>query len=361
MFKKLPLTLLSLSYTILASPTCLLPIPSTSYTSEVPSWLSLNYSCTGSPQVWEARPSPGKGIGVFATRTLEPGDIILTETPVMRIQPPKFRDGAAYPLNNIGPLLQPVFEGLDEEQKAAVLALHAYMTPEEAAPGNSRLLPIFRSNAYIIGTSMSELGLFPKGARINHSCRPNSSQVWLEKQGKRIVRAIRRIEEGEEIFATYIPLLRGREIRQKRLQQYGFTCTCSACALEKAEQEASDKRRDDIRNAFNDLEPQLTLDVAKGVAARKRAERNAEASLQLAQLVEKEGLADYYAQAYRVVAISWARIEKWSEATLWAHKSLKLREMADGDAPGTLEMRALTARFIGSWNEELYNNSKKQA
>ena len=277
---------------------------------------------------------------------------------MLRIQPPEFRDGAAYPLNSIDPLLQSAFESLSKEDKATVLSLHAHLTPEETASEQSRLMPVFRSNAYIIGTSMSELGLFPKGARINHSCRPNSSQVWIEKMGKRVVRAIRKIEEGEEIFATYIPLLRGAESRQQRLQQYGFTCTCSACALSRSEQEASDKRRDDIRIAFEDFEPQLTLEVPQSIAARKRAEKNAQVSVQLARLVEEEGLADYYAQAYRVAAISWARIEKWSEATLWAHKSYTLWQAADEDAPATIEMKTLTAKFMGNWNEELYNQSK---
>ncbi|KAF2639530.1 SET domain-containing protein [Massarina eburnea CBS 473.64] len=361
MSKTLPFTLLSFSWTVLASwPTCIVPITSTPYSYEVPSWLSLNYSCTGSPQVWEARPSRGKGIGVFATRPLDPGDIILAELPVIIIEPPLIRDGVAYPLTSVEPLLQAAFDTLSEEHKSAVLSLHAHLTPEEASDTETRLLPIFRSNAYLVGSLMSEFGLFPKGARINHSCRPNSNQVWIDKTGKRVVRAIRRIEEGEEISATYLPLLQSRKERQRALSQYGFKCTCSACVLGKAEQEASDKRRNDIRLAFHDFEPHLSLSVPQSVADKRKAQMNVEASMQLVKLLEEEELSDYLAPAYRIVALSFARIERWDQATIWAHKSYNLRLAENEDAEGTLEMAALTSQFISSWNEELYNKSKQQ-
>ncbi|CAI6339021.1 unnamed protein product [Periconia digitata] len=358
----LSVTLLSLSWAVLASSSkCILPISYSSQIYEVPAWLSLNYSCTGSAQLWEARPSPGKGMGVFATRALEPGDIILEEPPIIKIIPPDFRDGAAYPLSSIDMLLNSAFDALSEEKQAEVMSLHAHLTPgeENKESANRMLIPIFRSNAYIVGKTNTELGLFPKGARINHSCRPNSSQVWIDKIGKRVVRAVRHIEEGEEVFATYIPLLRDHKARQQRLDQYGFKCTCSACTHDRATQAASDRRRDDIRKAFADFEPQLTLTVPQSIAGRKRAEKNAAASEDLARLVEEEGLADYYAQAYRIVALSYARIEKWEAATRWAHKSYELNLAADEDAPNTLEMRALTEHFIQNWNTDLYNKSNQ--
>ncbi|KAF2678770.1 SET domain-containing protein [Lentithecium fluviatile CBS 122367] len=358
MLAAIPFAVVSLLSTAHATQhSCITPIPSSPYTSGIPSWLSEDFSCTGSPQVWEARPSPGKGMGVFATKTLEPGDIILQETPVIRIHPPQFRDGVAYPLGDIETLIRRAFDALSDVDKADVLSLYAHTTSNEDI---DELVAIFRSNAYIIGSDNSDLGLFPKGARINHSCRPNTSQVWHEKTGKRVVRAIKRIEEGEEMFATYIPLLHSHDVRQKRLRQYGFQCTCEACVQQRSAQEASDKRRNDIRNAFAAFEPQLTLSIPKSVAGRKKAQKNANASLELAELVEEEGLADYYAQAYRIAAISHARIEKWEPATLWAHKAYQLRLVENRESPATLELQALTGRFIEMWNEDLRNESMGQ-
>jgi len=254
-------------------------------------------------------------------------------------------------------LLRKAFGELSEDEQADVTSLVAHKTAKENL---NDIVAIFRSNAYVIGANDGDLGLFPKGARINHSCRPNTSQVWHEKTGKRVVRAIRRIEEGEELFATYIPLLHSRDMRQKRLKQYDFACTCSACAQEEAAQKASDERRDYIRKAFADYESRLTLSVPKSVSGKKKAMDNAQASVQLAKLVEEEGLADYYAQAYRIAAISYARIEDWRSASLWAHKSFQLRLEEDEDSPATLEIQSLVGRFIENWNEDVRNKSSRK-
>jgi hypothetical protein len=358
MFAKTAFTVVSIASSSLAwSNTCYQPFPSSAYTSGIPTWLSEDFTCTGPPHIWNARPSPGKGMGVFATRAIEAGTIILKETPVIRIQPPEFRNGVAYPLAGIELLIRTAFEDLGEDEKADVMSLTAH---DPAEQNLNDVIAIFRNNAYIMGTNNSDLGLFPKGARINHSCRPNTSQTWHEKTGRRVVRAIRRIDEGEELFATYIPLLHSHDMRQKRLNQYGFTCTCSVCAQEEAEQKASDKRRQDIRTAFNDLEAQLSLSVPKSAKGKKKVRKNLQASMQLVALVEEEGLADYYAQAYRIVAVNHARLEDWESAALWAHKSYQLRVVEDEDSPATLEMQSLTGRFIESWNEEVRNKSMRQ-
>lgn len=50
--------------------------------------------------------------------------------------------------------------------------------------------------------SLAGLGLFAKGALINHSCTPNAVQVFL---GRSIhFRALRNLEAGEEVTIAYI-------------------------------------------------------------------------------------------------------------------------------------------------------------
>lgn len=350
-----PTKLIVLSSVIGLTAACTLPISSAPYTQEIPSWASSNFTCMGAPLQWEARPSPGKGMGVFATRTLEPGDVIIAEPPIIKVVPPQFKDGVAYPLADIELAIRTDFDALSEDDKAAVMGLASYRT--ERDEWKDEVVSIFRTNAYIIGTNNTELGLFPKGARINHSCRPNSSQFWNDKLKKRVVYALKRIEEGEEIFATYIPLLHSHEVRQRRLDQYGFKCTCEACAQERAGMEASDKRRHDIRQAFDAFESQLSLNVPKSVSGRKKAEKNAKASLQLAELVEEEGLADYYAQAYRIVAMTHGRVEDWKPATIWAHKAYELRLMVNPKSVAALEMFNLTTHFITRWNDDVRSKS----
>jgi hypothetical protein len=112
------------------------------------------------------------------------------------------------------------FALLTSEQKVEFLSLNDFRFPSEEK--QNHLLAIFRSNAY--NTGEESITLFPKIARINHSCRPNAGNWWSEATEKRTIFAARDIQEGEKITVSYIPLLRTTADRQARLQQYGFKC-----------------------------------------------------------------------------------------------------------------------------------------
>ena len=338
-----------------AQSTCKLPVSSIPYTSGIPSWQSSDHTCQGPPDVYTVEPSDGKGLGVFALHDLDIGDIVMRETPILKIDPPDYVRGTGYPMAQVTELVRKEFEGLTPEAQAEVMSLTYHATAVEEATMD-KLGIIFRTNAY---NTDDQIGLFPRIARINHSCRPNTSYYWSKKLNKRVVYASRKIKKGEEFFVSYIGLLSTHEERQKRLDRYGFKCTCEACSAERAIQAASDQRRVEISNAFTDFEPQLTLEVPKSKSARRQARKNAQASSQLAGLVEEEGLADYYAKAYRIAAISHARVEDWQPATIFANKGYKLKHMEDPESAYTAEMYSLTSSFIQSWESELKNQSRK--
>lgn len=312
-------------------------------------------ACWGSPTPYTVKPSNGKGLGMFAAQELEVGDIVLQEVPVLKIVPPKTVRGAGYPQEAITALVALEFKTLTPAEQHEVMTLTYHVeSPEEEATAD-KLGVIFRTNAY---TSGDEVGLFPKIARINHSCRPNLSYYWSTKLNKRIVYATRPINKGEEFFVSYIPLLLTRNDRQQRLNRYGFTCTCEACAQHKHDQEASDDRRTTLSKAFKDFEPQLTLTPPKSVKARQQARKNARASVLLTELVHQEQLADYYAKAYRVAAISHARVEQWEPAAIWANKGYELKFREDPDSPYTMELHNMTSNFIAHWEQELRQRTK---
>ncbi|KAF2014127.1 SET domain-containing protein [Aaosphaeria arxii CBS 175.79] len=321
---------------------------------DVPSWLSLNFSCLGSPLPYTILPAPGKGLGVFAPRSLIPGDIIMREPPILVINPPPMQAGKGYPRSEIDSRVRIAFEALSSSEQDEVLSLTYYNPPSQKVvdPLNS----IFRSNAYNTG---SRVGLFPKIARINHSCRPNTSYYWNERLGKRMVYATRHIEEGEELSVSYIPLLLAHADRQKRLDAYGFTCTCEACSATK-HKKTSDQRRTRIGQLFPDLTARLTLEVPTSVAANKSAHRMAEQSIELMQLVEEEQLADYYAQVYRSVAVSLARLQQWDSASIWSSKSYDIFKMADEQSRETKEMEKLTRIFVANWNEDVDKQTEQR-
>jgi ketosteroid isomerase-like protein len=344
---------LVLTASAFAHSTCRLPIPSIPHISGLPSWDSSEYSCHGPADVYVVEPSEGKGLGVFALHDLDVGDIVMREVPILKINPPDYVKGTGYPMAQITELVRKEFEALSSEAQDEVMSLTYHATAHEEATMD-KLGIIFRTNAY---NTDEQIGLFPKIARINHSCRPNTSYYWSKKLNKRVVYASRPIKKGEEFFVSYIGLLSTHEERQKRLDRYGFKCTCTACAAATVTKLASDARRVEISKAFTDFEPQLTLDVPKSKSARRQARKNAQASSQLASLVEEEGLADYYAKAYRIAAISHARIEEWQPATVFANKGYKLKHMEDPESPWTAEMFHLTSSFIQRWEDELKNQS----
>jgi hypothetical protein len=305
--------------------------------------------CNGPPGTYIVEHSDGKGLGVFAAQDLDIGDMVLQETPALKIFPPEFVKGTGYPMSAVTKLVRTEFDALSPIEQEEIMSLTYHATATEEATMD-KLGIIFRTNAYNSGT---EIGLFPKIARINHSCRPNASYYWSDRLNKRIVYATRKITKGEEIFVSYIPLLLPQEQRQKHLDRYGFKCSCEACAQKRAAKEVSDDRRISISKAFVDFEPQLTLTPPKTKSAKQQARKNAKASLQLTELVHQEGLADYYAKAYRVAAICHARVKDWQPAAIWANKGYELKFLEDPQSVYTMEMHNLTSNFIWNWENEL--------
>ncbi|KAH7084582.1 hypothetical protein FB567DRAFT_561559 [Paraphoma chrysanthemicola] len=308
------------------------------------------------PIPYIVHPSAGKGLGMFATHDLEAGDIIMRETPPLKIIPPEFIKNSGYPMSEVTKLVRREFEKLSKQEQDEIMSLTYHGTTAEIATVD-KLGIIFRTNAYNSGT---EIGLFPKIARINHSCRPNASYYWSDKLNKRIVFVYRKIEKGEEIFVSYIPLLMTQEERQKRLDRYGFKCTCDACSQEREAKAASDERRNTIQKAFVDFEPQLTLTPPKTQKGRQQARKNAKASLQLIELLHQEGLTDYFAKAYRTAAFCHARVQDWEPAAIWANKGYELKYMEDPDSWHTQELHNLTSNFIANWEEELKRKAQQQ-
>ncbi|KAF1941413.1 SET domain-containing protein [Clathrospora elynae] len=321
-----------------------------SATCKASSWQPQHPVCTGPPEVYEVRPSNGKGLGVFAAYDLEIGDIVMRETPVIKIPRPTVVKKDPYPMSEVYRLVLKEFEALSPDAQEAVLSLTYHTSATESETINE-LGVIFRTNAYNTGNNIS---LLPKMARINHSCRPNSDYYWNEKLNTQVVYASRKIKKGEELSVSYISLLLTHQERQKDLDRYGFTCSCEACNQER---EVSDDRRITIRKAFTDFESQLSLEPLTSETAKRQARNNAKASLQLAELVQEEGLAIYYARAFRITAISHARVEDWEPAAIWASRGYELRYMEDPESTNAQEMHHLTSFFIASWENTLRNRS----
>ena len=78
--------------------------------------------------------------------------------------------------------------------------------------------------------------------RVNHSCGANATNVWDEESKSDELRAVAKIEVGEDICINYLSkrlFMKNLEIRQKILLfQWGFKCTCAIC-LEETQNDAN--------------------------------------------------------------------------------------------------------------------------
>ncbi|KAL8427280.1 hypothetical protein Efla_002718 [Eimeria flavescens] len=76
-------------------------------------------------------------------------------------------------------------------------------------------------------------GLFRLGSMTNHSCWPNAEFDFPLPRPSLEVRALRPIQEGEEVVVSYIDESLPLHQRQQLLKQhYGFSCTCPRCVVE---------------------------------------------------------------------------------------------------------------------------------
>ena len=79
----------------------------------------------------------------------------------------------------------------------------------------------------VVGTA-----LFSFLSLVNHSCDPTGSISFNGVSAE--LRALRHIQQGEEITISYIETAQPREVRQSELNKtYEFTCTCARCQGER--------------------------------------------------------------------------------------------------------------------------------
>lgn len=279
---------------------------------------------TGEGVLWEIRPSPGKGYGMFAKQRIARGTRVLVEEAAFSIEPPELVSGRHSFAETLSRIKAGV-EGLTPAEQMEYLSCHDHHTADE--PEEGRSLYIFRANAYTIPGG--RWGMFLKMARINHSCRPNVANSWASNEyfGRKVAWALRDIEEGEEILITYVRLLQSTERRQHRLDQYGFRCECDVCQHSTP---LDDGRRTKMGTLLEELDKIASADDPETTWWDHR--EHLHKAEELIQLLEEEGLADYLARAYHHAAVFAKEMGLVVEARNWASKELELHRFADDDS-----------------------------
>ncbi|XP_077136368.1 histone-lysine N-methyltransferase SMYD1 isoform X2 [Ranitomeya variabilis] len=99
------------------------------------------------------------------------------------------------------------------------------------------------------------VGIFPNLCLVNHNCWPNCTVIF--NNGKIELRALGKINKGEELSVSYVDFLNLSEERRKQLKkQYYFDCTCEHCTK---------GTKDDLLLAIKDGDDKPAENVVKEV------------------------------------------------------------------------------------------------
>ena len=115
------------------------------------------------------------------------------------------------------------------------------------------------------------MALYGTISRINHSCRPNA--LWSFESGNeetKEVRAIKKIEKGQEILALYLggiidshtPCLTRARRRSDLLRKFQFACSCELCSGADQEEEDLRARIKRLDEVVLECAPQMKLEQA---------------------------------------------------------------------------------------------------
>ncbi|KAI1495543.1 hypothetical protein F5X99DRAFT_403187 [Biscogniauxia marginata] len=102
----------------------------------------------------------------------------------------------------------------------------------DAQTASRALLINVMSNCFELSSGLDDIhlgvGFDPFVSSANHSCDPNTVRVF--NQPKTVLRALRPIKKGDEIFLKYIDVTNPFSVRQAELKKsYLFSCQCLKC------------------------------------------------------------------------------------------------------------------------------------
>ncbi|KAL8388831.1 hypothetical protein RB595_008960 [Gaeumannomyces hyphopodioides] len=197
-----------------------------------------------SPPPYEVRPIEGKGMGVVANASISFGEVLFRERPVLvdMITRPSNVDAQQHRA-----MLDRALARLSPADRASVKAL-SYHRKEHMLEG------IMDANTFAITLNgVPHSGLYPRIARINHACKPNTFVRYRRSTMELEVVAYRHIEPGTELTVSYTALNLLSKDRRQLLRRWGFDCACSLCTADPRVVEASDNNREHMQRILNEL------------------------------------------------------------------------------------------------------------
>ncbi|PGG95507.1 hypothetical protein AJ79_10018 [Helicocarpus griseus UAMH5409] len=279
-------------------------------------------------ELYDIRAIPGKGLGCFATSKIPRGTRIIIEEPLFIVP------SMATNLQSAEKSFLQQLRSLNKEQQYQFFSLH------NAHKGRcSPVIGIIKTNAMPFGARGAEGAIFPRAARINHSCKPNSQNTWNSNLERLTIQNFKDIEEGEEITIAYVDGTELFDTRQQCFEEaFGFRCDCEVCGVSPEETKERDRR----------LKEMARLDNLLGDGRRMMSKPDdcIQDAYILYCMLKEEGIAgSRIARVYNdALQISIAHSDE-ARAKVFAQKAYAGRVLLEGkDSPETMRLKALVEK-----------------
>lgn len=192
---------------------------------------------------FEVKAIAGKGQGLFATRFIATGQLILRENPLIVMPNHVFE---MEDMRDLEDWLERRVNKMSSDERSTFLALSDC---RRSGDEDKTYCGIFFTNDMDFN---GDAALFPLMAKANHACVPNADFVSRPNLGVQDLMAIRDIQPGEEITLSYLPAgNEGSDVKSVRQaytrEWYGFQCSCQTCCLKGEALKADEKMRRSIR------------------------------------------------------------------------------------------------------------------
>ena len=184
-------------------------------------------------QYAEARPSPGKGLGLFASCFIPAGTRFLSEAPLLALNPGEDAPELYERFNGLSPPVQSYIRCFTSSQHTRRQAGMRFKLARRGFQSDQistilELISVFQANAFKLEEGHK---MFPQIARINHSCRPNAHTHFSAEENRMQTHALQDIKRGMEIEISYWNIAMPRNERQRAAAERGFCCECCVCVL----------------------------------------------------------------------------------------------------------------------------------
>ncbi|EGE80958.1 hypothetical protein RJZ56_005916 [Blastomyces dermatitidis] len=291
-------------------------------------------------ELYTIKAIPGRGLGCFATSKIPKGTRIITEEPLFTVP------SMATNLQSLEKGFLKDLKALSKEQQHMFFSLH------NAHKGKcSPVIGTIKTNAMPFGARGAEGAIFPRAARINHSCKPNSQNTWNRNLERLTIHTFKDIEAGEEITIAYVDGTELFDARQSCFgEAFGFRCACEVCAVPAEESRERDARLQEIARLDNVL--------GDGRRLMTKPDACLQDAYTLFRMLVDEGIAgSRIARVHNdALQISIAHSDQ-ARAKVFAQRAYEGRVLLEGeDSPETMRLKAIAEK---PYSHGLFESTKE--